>query len=316
MTFNRSSCLVLIASAALWAGCEPPHGDDPARHRAALSCPDPIESGPPGLCSEEYPCGDGFGDCNSDEGCAAGGRCLQDVGAAYGYDPETDVCVAGCPAQGNGASNYCTAACPCGPGQGDCDDNDECQGGTVCVRDSGAAHGFDPDVDICEQTTACADDPHESNQTAGTAALLAFDHVYDNGSDVLAGTEMVRAQLCATNEDWYRIPSGALPRIEAFDTILIWAFIRNTGCAPCSVVLPSTLANTLTVELYDATGTVLIDAWTSDAGVVLGVVEASLPSHGGDFLVRVSGPGQAQYDYRFKLSIQNDDREMNTLCEC
>lgn len=317
MKFKKSNCFLLIASAALWAGCEPIRSDNHAAQKsAALTCPNPGEPSGPGACSEELPCDDGEGDCNSDVECAAGGRCLQDVGTAYGYDPDIDVCVVGCPSQGNGASNYCTVACPCGDDQGDCDDNNECQGGTVCVRDSGAAHGLDPDVDICEETEACIDDEYESNETAETAALLEFDAIDDVGNGISARIEMFNAQLCATNGDWYRIPSGALSRIDEFDTILLGVFIRDADCSSCTVTLPNTLANTLTVELYDATGTVLINAWTSDVGVVVGIVEASLPSYGGDLLVRVSGPGQAQYDYRFQLHIQNDDDDADEICDC
>lgn len=101
-------------------------------------------------CSAACPCGEGVGDCDGDHECDSGLRCLHDAGAAYGYDAEVDVCVSSCPSSGVGAWNFCTAACPCTAGQGDCDTDEHCADGLHCTNDVGVRYGLDPEVDVCE----------------------------------------------------------------------------------------------------------------------------------------------------------------------
>lgn len=54
------------------------------------------------------------------------------------------------PDTGLGSNDHCQVAGPCGVGQGDCDSDQECQSGLVCVNDVGANYGFRPIVDVCE----------------------------------------------------------------------------------------------------------------------------------------------------------------------
>ncbi len=56
----------------------------------------------------------------------------------------------GCHVGAPGAKSYCSAACPCGEGEGDCDASDECGTGLICVRDVGADYGFPRRRDVCE----------------------------------------------------------------------------------------------------------------------------------------------------------------------
>lgn len=49
-----------------------------------------------------------------------------------------------------GDFSYCSPACQCGSGEGDCNSNDDCRSGFRCVRNVGAEYGWDPDVDVCE----------------------------------------------------------------------------------------------------------------------------------------------------------------------
>jgi surface antigen len=46
---------------------------------------------------------------------------------------------------------YCSAACPCEDGEGDCDSDAECKPGLVCARDVGANYGAHNTVDICQK---------------------------------------------------------------------------------------------------------------------------------------------------------------------
>lgn len=48
-----------------------------------------------------------------------------------------------------GSSGFCGPGCPCASGEGDCDNDAECQSGLTCMRDTGAIYGFDADVDVC-----------------------------------------------------------------------------------------------------------------------------------------------------------------------
>lgn len=58
-------------------------------------CPlsNPRPAGDNTYCSDpNFPCGEGEGDCDSDEECQAGLTCTSNVGATYGFNPNTDVC--------------------------------------------------------------------------------------------------------------------------------------------------------------------------------------------------------------------------------
>lgn len=57
-----------------------------------------------------------------------------------------------CEPGANGGWHHCSAACPCAASEGDCDSNDECAPGLSCVKNIGATYGWDPDVDVCEDT--------------------------------------------------------------------------------------------------------------------------------------------------------------------
>lgn len=46
-------------------------------------------------CSPECPCDAGEGDCESDEDCGPGLRCISDIGPAFGFQREVDVCEPG-----------------------------------------------------------------------------------------------------------------------------------------------------------------------------------------------------------------------------
>lgn len=123
--------------------------DDASLDVCISGCPVDEAAGGGNFCSSDCPCDEGQGDCDSDAECAAGLRCLHDAGAAYGFDPDTDVCVSGCPDAGLGGSNFCIPDCPCDAGEGDCDRDADCGPGLDCVHDVGADFGWGPDVDVC-----------------------------------------------------------------------------------------------------------------------------------------------------------------------
>ncbi len=49
-----------------------------------------------------------------------------------------------------GSGRFCTECGPCGEGQGDCDNDAECQAGLTCTNNIGAQFGFAPGVDVCQ----------------------------------------------------------------------------------------------------------------------------------------------------------------------
>ncbi len=113
----------------------------------------PVEPGDPDFCTLCGPCGFGEGDCDDDLHCQDGLFCLDDVGAAYGYDGTTDVCghVANrfCTLP-PGHRDYCEVCGPCGLGEGNCKSNFECEAFALeCVADVGGRFGFAGGTDVC-----------------------------------------------------------------------------------------------------------------------------------------------------------------------
>jgi hypothetical protein len=157
------------------------------------ACP---ANGTGNACGAACRCGPGGGDCDGDADCAPGLVCKNDVGALYGMHQLLDVCVAahcangvldadlgetsldrggecgGCP--GNGASDGCSAFCPCASGWGDCDGDHECAPGLVCHDDAGAGSGLPPDFDVCGPP-GCAPGFTPCGGTCVALAALASD---------------------------------------------------------------------------------------------------------------------------------------------
>ena len=47
--------------------------------------------------------------------------------------------------------SFCSQACPCGEGEGDCDGDAECKSGLVCAADVGQQYGAGATVDVCRK---------------------------------------------------------------------------------------------------------------------------------------------------------------------
>ncbi len=101
-------------------------------------------------CSATCPCGHGGGDCDSNADCMPGLVCGTDLGPAFDMTSTTDVCVPSACSTGTLLSaDFCTAACPCGHGGGDCDDDSQCMPGLVCGTDNGPEFGGSATTDVC-----------------------------------------------------------------------------------------------------------------------------------------------------------------------
>jgi len=103
-------------------------------------CPHPV--GHLDYCRDCGPCAAGEGDCDVDGECDAGLTCVQVTG--------TDTCQTSTPVCPHpvGHLDYCKDCGPCTVGQGDCDNDGECQSGLICAQV--------PGTDTCE-ASAC---PH------------------------------------------------------------------------------------------------------------------------------------------------------------
>lgn len=334
MKLDRTMYFLMIASSALWAGCVPGSVDPGPAPDAAMppgdpdsGMPEPPEvpvdaaPGPPrcpsdpgdlDYCSVAYPCLPGQGDCDTDAHCGPDGLCLHDVGAAFGYtDPGLDVCSAACPDQGNGARNYCSAACPCAIGEGDCDSDAECLPGLTCEHDAGTAHGLDADVDVCVDLMGCADDALEFNDLPAIATKLEYTKFGPvlGSSSFEAKINPVSAQLCAGDEDWYRLPPGQVEQFYRFQLSVHIEGARRCDYRPYCIppALEPSPENTLTVEVYDPTGTQLLASETSEVGALR--ISRTLDNPAfftGRLLIRVSGPAVAQYRYTLDLWMPTD----------
>jgi hypothetical protein len=56
-----------------------------------------------------------------------------------------------------GHIDYCLDSGPCAEGQGNCDNDAECEDGLICAQDVGADYGWLADIDVCEQPPGADD---------------------------------------------------------------------------------------------------------------------------------------------------------------
>jgi len=140
------------------------------------SCHGTLKNGHVTFCSKACPCNAGEGDCDGeaaalakgrDNDCAAGLICKPNIGAYFGFQPSYDVCVSrswtagstGLTCHGklkNGHLSYCTKACPCAQGEGDCDqesNHSDCAKGLKCKRNIGGFFGMPAGFDMCVSST-------------------------------------------------------------------------------------------------------------------------------------------------------------------
>ncbi|MEM8961779.1 MAG: GDSL-type esterase/lipase family protein [Acidobacteriota bacterium] len=117
-----------------------------------------VQAGRKRFCRLFGPCKHGEGGCIDDGDCATGLSCVADAGADFGLAPTVDVCIdPGSPVECGlppGHVNRCGnfTCIPCGPGEGDCDSDDECRGDLVCATGLGPDFGYG-EVDVCVAPT-------------------------------------------------------------------------------------------------------------------------------------------------------------------
>merc|ERR1711939_214497 len=107
-------------------------------------------------CTYDFPCGDGEGDCDTDDDCIGDLRCGTDNcdRGRFPFDSTDDCCYPPIPVLLPGCSgddNCCTPENPCYDGEGDCDTDRDCVGDLRCGVDNcaGPSLGFDATDDCC-----------------------------------------------------------------------------------------------------------------------------------------------------------------------
>ena len=100
------------------------------------------------ICTTNHPCNIDEGDCDSHEVCQNNLVCgLDNCPESLGHDPDVDCCYKATV----GDEDFCTTDNPCGPDEGDCDSNKECQTNHICdtVNSCLLSLGFDSEVNCC-----------------------------------------------------------------------------------------------------------------------------------------------------------------------
>jgi len=115
-------------------------------------------------CSEEYPCGLGEGDCDSNSECRGDLRCgTNNCANGTTFADGDDCCTEKC----DGGDSCCTEEYPCGEDEGDCDSDSDCTGELVCgsnncPKGTTFEDGDDCCVSLggpgCVNTTLCYDE--------------------------------------------------------------------------------------------------------------------------------------------------------------
>ena len=179
----------------------------------ALSRCDGAAAGSWGYCTRNCPCRDGEGDCDGDNECGPGLSCVRDVGAQYGWQRTVDVCQAlgggggGDCHGGNrpGGWSYCSAACPCSAGNGDCDNDRECQAGLRCVDNVGGNYGWSGNVDVCERPEAAGPADCHGGAASGSWSYCTVGcpcsegHGDCDADNPSANVQYLRGCLCSTS---------------------------------------------------------------------------------------------------------------------
>lgn len=174
---------------------------------------------------------------------------------------------------------------------------------------AGASVGTSYDRRDRSSADPCVDDRYEPNDGPVNATVFAYSFIDSRGR----AYGMLEAVLCSGNADWYFIPTELLDYTR--NVLQVRVLARDAGW--CGLVCgdPELLPgpeNTITVEMYDATGTWLMTGNVSERGIVGLDVQGEPVAH--DLFLRIVGPASAQYPYRLHVSVQ--DFEGEDECEC
>eukprot|EP00916_Digyalum_oweni_P012258 GHVL01020308.1.p1 GENE.GHVL01020308.1~~GHVL01020308.1.p1 ORF type:complete len:701 (-),score=116.68 GHVL01020308.1:253-2355(-) len=149
-------------------------------------CHSGLSYGASNYCSANCKCDKGEGGCTSDSGCTDGLYCIYQNGVNTCEDL-TDIFnpnVSNCDNRNLPIyhSDYCTIECPCEPGEGDCDTNEQCKGSSVCLQRLG--------VDLCISWNSFSFNDASSVEDDSTDGIL-----YINPDEVVQDVENAAAAV-------------------------------------------------------------------------------------------------------------------------
>ena len=129
----------------------------------------------------------GEGNCRTNAQCNAGLICVANKGTVFDLPSGDHACIGptctnrikdtgagetgvdcggpcGPCVNASGGANFCSPTAKCPAGQGDCDTDIDCLGGTTCVPDVGANFGWAPSIDVC-LVTHCSNLMQDADET-------------------------------------------------------------------------------------------------------------------------------------------------------
>ncbi|WP_437996044.1 hypothetical protein WMF26_33320 [Sorangium sp. So ce185] len=157
---------------------------------------------------------------------------------------------------------------------------------------------------------ACADDAHEENDAAASAAPLAYTAGGSGSPD--AWFSHVGFVLCSGDEDWYLIDTS-LGYEELYWKLRVLAAGAELCGAGCEQYTPPPgPENTVIVEVYSAATMELIGSEQSEHGRVW--LDGEGLDSANDLLLRIYGPPEAAYPYDITFIAKSYEGEDE--CEC
>lgn len=161
-----------------------------------------------GYCTAGCPGDIGEGDCDSNADCLPGLVCKMDVGASYGFDPTMDMCERPCASGPPGGWSFCSASCPCGIGEGDCDSDSQCAPGLFCRANVGADYGYSADMDVCVSENVLVNPSAEDGLASWTAFGDATAHTMPESGRTVFSLESTSSAAAYVLQD-VSLPAGS-----------------------------------------------------------------------------------------------------------
>lgn len=150
------------------------------------------ERGTPGdsdYCTNACPCGYGGGRCSDSSQCQNGFQCRSSVGQAFGGAYGSKVCLPDtCATTSVGSDTFCSEACPCGNGGGDCDSDDDCLRGLVCRHNVGASFGMSSTSSVCLPPT-CQTQPKASPDFCSSSCPCGYGGECESDAECRSGLQ-------------------------------------------------------------------------------------------------------------------------------
>ena len=213
------------------------------------------------FCTAACPCGEAEGGCEfgNDLTCRPGLTCLRNQGPHIGLSSAYHLCMSACPPFDVTKQNpaFCTTQCPCGLGEGDCDQDGQCSQG-VCVEDNGATYGLPPDWEACECPAFTTAAPRiDFCSIPGCGLCAAGQGDCDSDSECAGGL------LCLPLGPQYNLPPSydvcSAPLLTALTTsagaltpslaVGVFSYSVDAGLSDTTITLTPTVSSGATVTI-------------------------------------------------------------------